>query len=53
MPATFLAVRAYQPTSPSAKPTSAVLPTIGPPPPYEEYCRVFIEEGVPVVETAG
>ena len=30
-----------------------VLPTIGPPPPYEEYCRVFIEEGVPVVETAG
>ena len=30
-----------------------VLPTIGPPPPYEEYCRVFIEEGVKVVETAG
>ena len=30
-----------------------VLPTIGPPPPYEEYCRMFIEEGVPVVETAG
>jgi len=30
-----------------------VLPTIGTPPPYEEYARVFIEEGVKVVETAG
>ena len=30
-----------------------VLPTIGPPPPYEEYAKVFIEEGVKVVETAG
>eukprot|EP01126_Amoeba_proteus_P027778 TRINITY_DN2750_c0_g2_i5.p1 TRINITY_DN2750_c0_g2~~TRINITY_DN2750_c0_g2_i5.p1 ORF type:complete len:195 (-),score=10.55 TRINITY_DN2750_c0_g2_i5:619-1203(-) len=30
-----------------------ILPTIGPPPPYEEYARVIIEEGVKVVETAG
>jgi nitronate monooxygenase len=30
-----------------------ILPTIGAPPPYEEYARVFIEEGVKVVETAG
>lgn len=30
-----------------------ILPTMGPPPPYEEYARVIIEEGVRVVETAG
>jgi len=30
-----------------------ILPTMGKPPPYEEYARVFIEEKVPVVETAG
>ena len=30
-----------------------VLPTIGEPPPYEEYVSVFIQEGVKVVETAG
>lgn len=30
-----------------------ILPTVGPPPPYEEYARVIIEEGVPVAETAG
>ena len=30
-----------------------ILPTAGAPPPYEEYARVFIEERVPVVETAG
>ena len=30
-----------------------ILPTIGPPPPYEEYAQVFIDEGVKVVETAG
>jgi len=30
-----------------------ILPTIGPPPPYEEYARVIIEEGVQIVETAG
>ena len=30
-----------------------ILPTMGPPPPYEEYARVIIEEGVKIVETAG
>lgn len=31
-----------------------ILPTMGPtPPPYQEYARVIIEEGVKVVETAG
>jgi len=30
-----------------------ILPSMGPPPPYEEYARVIIEEGVKVVETAG
>jgi len=30
-----------------------ILPTIGAPPPYEEYARVIIEEGVKIVETAG
>jgi nitronate monooxygenase len=30
-----------------------ILPSMGPPPPYEEYARVIIEEGVRVVETAG
>ena len=30
-----------------------ILPTAGPPPPYHEYARVFIEEKVRVVETAG
>ena len=30
-----------------------ILPTMGPPPPYEEYAQVIIEEGVKVVETAG
>lgn len=30
-----------------------ILPTIGAPPPYEEYARVIIEEGVKVAETAG
>jgi nitronate monooxygenase len=30
-----------------------ILPTIGPPPPYDEYARVIIEEGVRIVETAG
>lgn len=30
-----------------------ILPTLGPPPPYAEYARVFVEEKVPVVETAG
>jgi NADH:quinone reductase (non-electrogenic) len=30
-----------------------ILPTIGAPPPYLEYVEVCIEEGVPVVETAG
>jgi len=30
-----------------------ILPTMGQPPPYEEYARVIIEEGVKVVETAG
>lgn len=30
-----------------------ILPTMGKPPPYEEYARVIIEEGVKVVETAG
>lgn len=30
-----------------------ILPTAGTPPPYEEYARVIIEEGVKIVETAG
>jgi len=30
-----------------------ILPTIGKPPPYEEYARVIIESGVRIVETAG
>lgn len=30
-----------------------ILPTMGTPPPYEAYARVFIEENVPIVETAG
>lgn len=30
-----------------------ILPSMGPPPPYEEYAKVIIEEGVKVVETAG
>mmetsp|Transcript_29740 Transcript_29740/g.69908 ORF Transcript_29740/g.69908 Transcript_29740/m.69908 type:complete len:333 (-) Transcript_29740:39-1037(-) len=30
-----------------------ILPTMGPPPPYEEYAKVIIEEGVKIVETAG
>lgn len=30
-----------------------ILPTMGRPPPYEEYAKVIIEEGVSVVETAG
>jgi len=30
-----------------------ILPTMGPPPPYEEYARVIIESGVRIVETAG
>jgi NAD(P)H-dependent flavin oxidoreductase YrpB (nitropropane dioxygenase family) len=30
-----------------------ILPSMGPPPPYAEYARVIIEEGVNIVETAG
>lgn len=30
-----------------------ILPSMGPPPPYEEYARVIVEEGVKIVETAG
>lgn len=30
-----------------------ILPSMGPPPPYEEYAKVLIEEGVKIVETAG
>eukprot|EP00008_Paramoeba_atlantica_P011730 CAMPEP_0201484704 /NCGR_PEP_ID=MMETSP0151_2-20130828/8859_1 /ASSEMBLY_ACC=CAM_ASM_000257 /TAXON_ID=200890 /ORGANISM="Paramoeba atlantica, Strain 621/1 / CCAP 1560/9" /LENGTH=332 /DNA_ID=CAMNT_0047868489 /DNA_START=87 /DNA_END=1085 /DNA_ORIENTATION=- len=30
-----------------------ILPTMGPPPPYEEYARAIIEEGIKIVETAG
>jgi len=30
-----------------------ILPSMGSPPPYEEYAKVIIEEGVKVVETAG
>jgi len=30
-----------------------ILPSMGPPPPYEEYAKVIIEEGVKIVETAG
>lgn len=30
-----------------------ILPTAGPPPPYAAYAQVMVEEGVPIVETAG
>eukprot|EP00614_Pseudopedinella_elastica_P033263 CAMPEP_0172644024 /NCGR_PEP_ID=MMETSP1068-20121228/238997_1 /TAXON_ID=35684 /ORGANISM="Pseudopedinella elastica, Strain CCMP716" /LENGTH=255 /DNA_ID=CAMNT_0013458205 /DNA_START=126 /DNA_END=893 /DNA_ORIENTATION=- len=30
-----------------------ILPTAGEPPPYDEYAKVVIEAGVPIVETAG
>lgn len=30
-----------------------ILPSMGPPPPYEEYAKVIIESGVKIVETAG
>merc|ERR1711991_836914 len=30
-----------------------ILPTIGKPPPFEEYAQVIIDEGVKIVETAG
>lgn len=30
-----------------------ILPSMGPPPPYAEYAKVIIEEGVKIVETAG
>jgi NADH:quinone reductase (non-electrogenic) len=30
-----------------------ILPTLGTPPPYQEYVQVMIEERVPIVETAG
>jgi len=30
-----------------------ILPTLGPPPPYDEYVQVFIDEKVKIVETAG
>ena len=30
-----------------------ILPTMGKPPPYQEYAQVIVEEKVPVVETAG
>ena len=30
-----------------------ILPTMGAPPPYEEYAKVIIESGVRIVETAG
>jgi NAD(P)H-dependent flavin oxidoreductase YrpB (nitropropane dioxygenase family) len=30
-----------------------ILPSMGPPPPYMEYAQVIIDEGVPIVETAG
>jgi len=30
-----------------------ILPTMGPPPPYEEYAKVIIDSGVRIVETAG
>lgn len=30
-----------------------ILPSMGPPPPYQEYAQVIIEEGVQIVETAG
>jgi len=30
-----------------------ILPSMGEPPPYEEYAKVIVEEGVEIVETAG
>jgi len=30
-----------------------ILPSMGPPPPYDDYARVIIEENVTIVETAG
>lgn len=30
-----------------------ILPTIGQAPPYEEYAKVMVEEGVKIIETAG
>jgi nitronate monooxygenase len=30
-----------------------ILPSMGPPPPYAEYAKVIIEEGIKIVETAG
>merc|ERR1719198_813431 len=30
-----------------------ILPSMGPPPPYEEYAKAIIESGVKIVETAG
>ena len=30
-----------------------ILPSMGEPPPYEEYAKVIVEEGVKIVETAG
>jgi len=30
-----------------------ILPSMGPPPPYEEYARVIIESGTKIVDTAG
>jgi len=30
-----------------------ILPTIGPPPPYQEYANAIVESGVGIVETAG
>ena len=32
----------------SVRPLAPILPTIGAPPPYEEYARVIIEEGIKV-----
>ena len=45
--------RAKQLTSKPLGCNLTILPTIGAPPPYEEYARVIIEEGIKVVETAG
>jgi nitronate monooxygenase len=30
-----------------------ILPSMGPPPPYMEYAKVIVEEGVTIIETAG
>ncbi|CAB9518397.1 Nitronate monooxygenase [Seminavis robusta] len=30
-----------------------ILPTLGPPPPYQEYAQVCVDENVPIIETAG